>query len=58
MKNDFNRIQEIILGIDKLSNVEVCEVLIKNFEKRHKDGSNYAFTLLGMLTAVTILKFK
>ena len=58
MKNDFNRLQEVILSIDNLTQVEVCEKLIKNFEATHKDGSNYAFTLLGMLTATTILKFK
>ena len=58
MNNDFNKIQDIILSIDNLSQVEVCEKLIKNFRETHEEGINFAFTLLGMLTATTILKFQ
>jgi len=58
MKNDFERIQDIILGINRLDQVEVCEILIKNFKTiRGEEGRDYSYTLLGMLEAVKQLKF-
>ncbi len=59
MKNDFEKIQEIILSIDKLTQVEICEILIKNFHKHYEaKGHDFAHNLLGFLEAAKLLKFK
>jgi len=58
MKNDFEKIQDIILSIDNLSQIEICEILIKNFHTQYEhEGHDHAHNLLGFLEATKLLKF-
>jgi hypothetical protein len=58
MKNDFVKIQDIIYSVDNLAQIDVCEVLIKNFKVTYlSEGHDYSFVLVGILEATKQLKF-
>tara|TARA_R110002126_G_scaffold51848_1_gene141615 strand:+ start:1565 stop:1747 length:183 start_codon:yes stop_codon:yes gene_type:complete len=59
MKYAFNKIKEIIYSIDSTEQVDVCEVLINNFNNTYGNLANdFSFILVGILEATKYLKFK